>query len=76
MVDELGSLVDTNGQLPAGHPFLNVKTGLFQTYWTANCVPGFTSAAYILGFSGTAGSEVVTNSNFFWCIRAPGGPAF
>lgn len=78
-MEELSSLVDpSTGTLPAGHPFINVQTGLFQVYWSASRFPGAPQLAFVIGFApgGVFGSADVTTANPYWCVRGPAGPTY
>jgi hypothetical protein len=73
-IEELGSLVDETLSLPLGHPFLNVHVN--ATYWSVTKFPGQNSA-FVLGFVGGAFTTLpLTSSNFYWCVRGPGGANF
>jgi hypothetical protein len=85
-IEELYSLIDpeTDEQgLPPGHPFLNVQLNVDPDhralYWSAtrpDPAAGFGSipnTARIIGFRGTLGVDVITDRNFFWCVRGGSG---
>jgi hypothetical protein len=62
--------------LPAGHPFLNISTGL---YWSST-VANFNSApSFLASFVGGSVGENQTDRDGFtanvWCVRGPGLPA-
>jgi hypothetical protein len=80
-IEELTSLRDETDSLPPGHPFVNVRTitqNSFPFYWSATKYPdiGSLSVAFISGFPGGGGSAVTNNTNFYWCVRGPGGANF
>lgn len=81
-IDELSSLIDEGGDLPAGHPFIGVQhfnpsVGLFANYWSSTIVPPNQQFAFIVGFGGFAtGQQPLTTTNFFWCVRGPGGVSY
>ena len=75
-IHELQTLADTNGSLPAGHPFSNVDTtGL--SYWSTTDYPGDSAYAMTRGFQlGTfgAGSTLKTAAGAYaWCVRGSPG---
>ena len=75
-MEELSSLGDEAGNLPPGHPFVNVRTG-FSVYWSATKYPDIPlDIAFVLGFPSTFGSQQTSNHNFYWCVRGPGGANF
>jgi hypothetical protein len=76
-VEELQSLVDVTNPtiaLPPGHPFIGVKSS-FATYWAATRVPNMADLGYVIGFApgGVFGTNSLSASNFYWCVRGPGG---
>ena len=83
-VQELLSLVDpaqpSAPKLPAGHPFINVQTGPFDSigYWSAtvDANPGENGiwAVYFgAGIAGTAGTSGGTIQFPVWCVRTGSG---
>ena len=77
-LQELRSLVDPTQDtpaLPAGHPFLNVRSAL-SPYWSATTVAGNTSNAWAVLFSNDDvinGDKTLTNFAFVWCLRGGQG---
>jgi hypothetical protein len=76
-VEELNSLLDgSTNRLPLGHPFIGVNTGEFTTYLSATRVVGSPGYAYVVGFGGSFGTNEITATNLYWCVRAPGGTSY
>ena len=80
-IEELSSLGDEVSNLPPGHPFVNVRMETPTSrplYWSATKYPnlGSLSVAFVLGFPSLGGSQVTDLSNFYWCVRGPGGANF
>jgi hypothetical protein len=75
---ELASLLDptqTNPALPPGHPFLGVKFGPDDFYWTATTIAGQPDSAYQVTFNreGTTGTRAKTSDGNQWCVRGGSG---
>lgn len=73
-IHELNSLF-VNGVLPAGHPFINIKTGLGEHYWSSTLKQDEPGVAYGVDFNG-AGTNIVRLASGparLWCVRGPGG---
>ena len=75
---ELASLLDPTQQnpaLPPGHPFLGIKFGPDDFYWTATTVATIPDAAYQVTFNneGTTGLGPKTSSGNQWCVRGGSG---
>jgi hypothetical protein len=69
-VKELQSLIDFstfNPPLPAGHPFLNVRSAV---YWSSTSLGGITGGAWGVAML-TGGNDVVgkDGANFVWPVR-------
>jgi Protein of unknown function (DUF1566) len=79
-IEELSSLVDNTGGLPAGSPFIGVNTGMvgnvFATYWSSTTDERSSGAdAYSYSFGGgLVDIAPKANSNFVWCVRGGSGP--
>jgi hypothetical protein len=67
-IDEIKTLVDPEQQdpsLPAGHPFRNIKSGI---YWTATAHPTDDIVAWQLSFfSGQAVTDQKSGTRRMWC---------
>jgi Protein of unknown function (DUF1566) len=76
-VYELSTLIDTtqsSPKLPSGHPFLNLGGGL--RFWTSTPFSvglGAVTAWVVLFDLGGVGTNGVTATWRFWCVRAAGG---
>ncbi len=68
-IDEIKTLVDLDQQdpsLPAGHPFRNIKSGI---YWTATAHPTDDIVAWQLSFfSGQAVTDQKSGTRRMWCV--------
>ena len=71
-VEELASLLDpsTPDALPAGHPFINLQTGLNEFYWTSSTYVGDTAYAWSVSLDLAYPSPTLKSaSQFVWCVR-------
>ena len=70
-IDEMKSLVDLDQQdpsLPAGHPFRNIKSGI---YWTSTPHPTDDIVAWQMSFfSGQAVTDQKSGTRRLWCVLA------
>lgn len=68
-IDEIKTLVDADQQdpsLPAGHPFRNIKSGI---YWTATAHPKDEIVAWQQSFfSGQAVTDQKSGTRRLWCV--------
>lgn len=68
-IDEIKTLVDLDQQdpsLPAGHPFRNIKSGI---YWTSTAHPTDDIVAWQLSlFSGQAVTDQKSGMRRIWCV--------
>ena len=73
-IDEIKTLVDLDQQdpsLPAGHPFRNIKSGI---YWTATPHPKDEIVAWQQSFfSGQAVTDQKSGTRRLWCVLGPAG---
>ena len=74
-IEELMSLVDPSVpsglRLPAGHPFQNVQSGFFGSYWSAS---NSATAALEVDFgNGGLGGRVKNVTSLAWCVRGGQG---
>jgi hypothetical protein len=74
-IEELASLVDEDEgppTLPAGHPFINVRS---QPYWSSTTSTHTTPAgAWGVGFGfGDVGTNGKTGTGYVWCVRGGQG---
>jgi len=75
-IQELESLVDTSVPipgpiLPAGHPFINVKSSI---YWSASTYADAPTLAWGVPFGSPGGGpDSKANAHYVWCVRG-GGP--
>ena len=70
-IDEIKTLVDLDEQdpsLPAGHPFRNIKSGI---YWTSTAHPTDDIVAWQLSFfSGQPVTDQKSGTRRLWCMLA------
>ena len=68
-IDEIKTLIDLDQQdpaLPAGHPFRNIKSGI---YWTATPHPKDDIVAWQMSFfSGQAVTDQKSGTRRLWCV--------
>ena len=68
-IDEIKTLVDADQQdpsLPAGHPFRNIKSGI---YWTSSAHPTDDIVAWQMSFfSGEAVTDQKSGMRRLWCV--------
>ena len=68
-IDEIKTLVDLDQQdpsLPAGHPFRNIKSGI---YWTSTAHPTDDIVAWQLSFlSGQSVTDQKSGMRRMWCV--------
>lgn len=73
-IDEIKTLVDLDQQdpsLPAGHPFRNIKSGI---YWTSTPHPKDEIVAWQQSFfSGQAVTDQKSGTRRLWCVLGQGG---
>ena len=73
-IDEIATLVDLEQQdpsLPAGHPFRNIKSGI---YWTATPHPKDEIVAWQQSFfSGQAVTDQKSGMRRLWCVLGQAG---
>lgn len=73
-IDEIKTLVDLDQQdpsLPAGHPFRNIKSGI---YWTSTAHPKDDIVAWQQSFfSGQAVTDQKSGTRRLWCVLGQAG---
>ena len=73
-IEEIKTLVDLDQQdpsLPVGHPFRNIKSGI---YWTATAHPTDDMVAWQLSFfSGQAVTDQKSGTRRLWCVLGDAG---
>ena len=74
-IHEMESLVDTSIKtpgplLPAGHPFVNVKSAI---YWSASTYADMPTLAWGVPFDSPGGGpDSKANAHYVWCVRGAG----
>lgn len=75
--EELASLLqpDETGMatLPAGHPFIGIRTNSGDHYWSATRSAEYPGAVWVVSFYNGSGGPFVSSTRYLWCARGGQG---
>lgn len=76
--EELASLLEPDpitgmATLPAGHPFIGIRTNSGDYYWSATRSADFPGSVWVVSFYNGAGGPYSSSTRHLWCARGGQG---